>query len=1770
MPRNKLTDSEKKRRRQERQKLQKRKKRASEKPATQPSQDELDARQETRRQQWRDGQNRTRKRRRIEASQESEQLIVEDVRESVPDTNAILQQMSQENHVDRMQIVGAQESETRAIAPHAQMRIVDSQDSETHTIPPPARMPLPTPITAFATPLNPLVFMPRLPDVPTYGARANMRRELGRQRVEQRVEQMRENNRLAQERFQERRRSGAEQQEQQQEPPPSVHEILTSIGKGEARANGFVPLHEHPDIDKAHTEFHRDLHEYKTTSFFHCPYCKERGPHTRKAKNFEECTVCLETRKKETGCRKFSKENRMDPFPEGYGAASHLPKLWPVEEAMIARSHTVMKCYRIQGTGRVMYKGNVVNLHKETNLLNAVPAALEELPICFIVRIDHPNAPTHRDFKCRREVVKLWLQFLQANHPMYRHLQIRWDRVDALPEDGNVSDRIQRVLIRGPPATVAGTAGAPQQEEEEQELEDGPDTSGATGAVGDNDDDDDQLFIPRPLQEMNNGLEADRIRQFVLNEDLPPATSANPIVLPPGGQPLNDYDTPNLQSMAFPTLFPYGEGDVTNADRTETVTMCEANKHLLWYCVRNQDGEFEYPFAQHTKWMYWAQNTDERHRLNQLKQVYQRRSPEFTGMEVNELRAMAIQRNEDELRRMTSSMQAFSGQVLGSDSYFYKKRKELEALMQAEGSPTLWFTFSAADNHWLDLHALGPTLGEDLTEKQKVRKRAKWVRQNPHVVDAYFFDRIKFMVQEFFGNKGLKTSWVWFRIEFQSRGTAHVHGCCRLKSDPGLMDLAQQVLQGREARLQLMASRKYHAWEDPFSVEDVSRDNIERTFENHPLSPNQVEELKSQMQKGFNAQEIIREYNDYLICTWHPAPPSDALSDERDPATIFVQGDNNRHPCNAAPEERGDNLYCQTISTVQRHQCGPYCLKDGKCSKNFPIPVHSKTLVSVVQTKGRRGGIRTKMELYTKRNDKFLNAHCRAFLMAFKANMDIRLTIDIGKVVQYMCKYVTKTESMNTRRTRSFYASAMNQATNNGEETNTRVVLNRYMTTLAGSRPRGKEETCHLIDSNPLVYSSHVCKKVNLHNNSVAIEVEDGEIRGKVTVVDAYARRMEGQFWSNEELYRAARNSGVADMNLNDFCHHFTVGLRGQGKNKIIRLRAKNYVQFTPSYSCHPNGSKYIDYCRLALVRFKEWKTDYHAVYGGQNATDQEVKANWENFLLEWSNGDRPAPDFLQQEMIRVANNLSQSQNSLDDGNQGGNAGGGLLGGGGNGDDDDDDDDGADFELEYSTLGIEYDHFDQEVANNLEWDEAADWTQAHHDYDRCLFEADPVAELQRLVTHTTARRVVDSAPISRDSLNQRQRKFVELVEKLLSYEDEDSPIKSSTDGGSGLSRCVLLRGRGGTGKSYGMEYLQQNLGPGEVLPLATTGKAATVIKGSTCFNKRSGLALPVARNVKWTELKGRPLNELQAKHKNVRVVFIDEYSMLDQKYLQIINMRLQEIKQNRRPFGGVVMVLVGDTAQLPPVNGLPLYSRNRKGCLPSQLLYFSHFTSVIELIESKRVNPNDPESVWFKGFLNRLADAEVTPEDVNKLRRLCSKHSMDDGRWSALGFDNPDITHLFSKNADVDAHNEKALTSLENPIVKITAKNTSSWMKKVPADRCGQLHNVLFLARDSKVTLTNNLCPELGLANGSTGKVKDILYRPGESSRENPQTKKADLPYCVWVEMEDYCGPSFFPEEDGRDKWIPIYPRTHMELNKKGEDWVEEERTMIPLRLAWA
>ena len=82
-----------------------------------------------------------------------------------------------------------------------------------------------------------------------------------------------------------------------------------------------------------------------------------------------------------------------------------------------------------------------------------------------------------------------------------------------------------------------------------------------------------------------------------------------------------------------------------------------------------------------------------------------------------------IDKGGDEFAALLGRMQKYNANILGSNAYFHKKKKELEALMEQEGMCTMWFTLSAADNHWIDLFCLIHVEDEPLpifaNEKQK-------------------------------------------------------------------------------------------------------------------------------------------------------------------------------------------------------------------------------------------------------------------------------------------------------------------------------------------------------------------------------------------------------------------------------------------------------------------------------------------------------------------------------------------------------------------------------------------------------------------------------------------------------------------------------------------------------------------------------------------------------------------------------------------------------------------------------------------------------------------------------------------------------------------------------------------------------------------------------------------------------------------------------------------------------------------------------------------
>ena len=405
-------------------------------------------------------------------------------------------------------------------------------------------------------------------------------------------------------------------------------------------------------------------------------------------------------------------------------------------------------------------------------------------------------------------------------------------------------------------------------------------------------------------------------------------------------------------------------------------------------------------------------------------------------------------------------------------------------------------------------------------------------------MDACFSDRVHDFIKIFFGSKGLEHKWCWFRVEYQARGAAHVHGYLRLKEDPGITELSQKALEGRKADhklrmlIELETQDINYEFEHHMELEDewIPVDLIKKhQIKEHitPLTPEQVEEHLLIIQEGKRAHDVICMFHEWLFTSIHPEPPEDAEANERNNFSQYMQTCNPTicHPCAIDPRtmfqmsstER-KNKHCKTINTVERHMCTDYCDKNSakrakkraklslegtlqaalfedpllevpiKCRFDHPKELNDmKTHVKICETLTTHVEdvslceLDYEIDIVPLRNDRWLVSHPRHLLESWQANIDFQLIVDIKKVLRYMTKYATKCESTMTKGIAAMMRNVLRKTIADGLSVQT--ALKRVMGKILGQRMLSKQETTKLTLSLPMVSCSHVFALINLDDN---------------------------------------------------------------------------------------------------------------------------------------------------------------------------------------------------------------------------------------------------------------------------------------------------------------------------------------------------------------------------------------------------------------------------------------------------------------------------------------------------------------------------------------------------------------------------------------------------------------------------------------------------------------------------------------------------------------
>ena len=361
------------------------------------------------------------------------------------------------------------------------------------------------------------------------------------------------------------------------------------------------------------------------------------------------------------------------------------------------------------------------------------------------------------------------------------------------------------------------------------------------------------------------------------------------------------------------------------------------------------------------------------------------------------------------------------------------------------------------------------------------------------------------------------------------------------------------------------------------------------------------------------------------------------------------------------------------------------------------------------------------------------------------------------------------------------------------------------------------------------------------------------------------------------------------------------------------------------------------------------------------------------------------------------------------------------------------------------------------------------------------------------------------------------------------------------------NRNIFLTGKAGTGKTTLLHKIINTCYKNTVV-VAPTGIAALNAGGVTIhsmFQLPFASFLPTLSNPpivnEFLRFENRfSLRKHFQMHKNkqqvirnMELLIVDEVSMLRADVLDAMDYMLQFIRKDKRPFGGVQVLFIGDLLQLPPV------------VKQEEWEVLKHYYKGMFFFQSEVITQNpllyvELETIYrqtdklFISILNHLRENQLTSEDIKQLENYVQpdfpkKHLKD-------------YITLTTHNAKADAMNQREMSKLSSPLFSYEADIVDDFPEYLYP-----IEKVIQLKEGARVMfIKNDISGEHLFFNGKMGTVVSLS--------EGEITVKLDGGRVINVE---------------RYEWENV----RYKLNETTKD-IEEERlgsfTQYPLRLAWA
>ena len=331
---------------------------------------------------------------------------------------------------------------------------------------------------------------------------------------------------------------------------------------------------------------------------------------------------------------------------------------------------------------------------------------------------------------------------------------------------------------------------------------------------------------------------------------------------------------------------------------------------------------------------------------------------------------------------------------------------------------------------------------------------------------------------------------------------------------------------------------------------------------------------------------------------------------------------------------------------------------------------------------------------------------------------------------------------------------------------------------------------------------------------------------------------------------------------------------------------------------------------------------------------------------------------------------------------------------------------------------------------------------------------------------------------------------------------------------------VFLTVSAGTGKTHILNEFIIYLKSRKILPtiVAPTGIAASHLNGQTIH---SFFSLGIRDTIDEAFISNLlDKKYLQTRFKKLKILIIDEISMVSPNVFSAIDQILRAFKQSDEPFAGIQVVLSGDFFQLPPI------SKNADG---KRFAWQSPSWKELDLQTcylEKKFRQDDNQLIFV---LDEIRSGTVSQRSHDILN---SRYQKD------LDIDFTP-TKLYTHNMDVDRINNDELINLntQSRTFKYTSQGAKTNIEKL--FKSALVQEELTLKKDAVVMFIKNN-PEKYYINGTTGVVIDF----SKDEMKLPIVKLSSG-HIIKVEFEDWSVE-----------------------NDKGK--VQAKISQIPLKLAWA